>query len=139
MKTITKEEASKVYGILTSSKYATGLKFYLTDDGNVVDSDGNTRYIARKNSEYKDFYRITKIENCVLKRETAKDIFFDSIVDTEYFSSVEAIFSYPIDDNDIIGYNIRGEYFTSKNKAIDTVKDLLRENDTVCMAKIFRK
>ena len=139
MKTITKEEASRVYGILTSSKYSTGLRYYLTDDGNVVDSDGNTRYIAKKNSEYKDFYRITKLDNGFLKRETAKDIFFDSIVDTDYCNNVKAVFSSPFSGIDIIGYNIRGEYFTDKNKALDKVKELLKETDSVCMAIIFRK
>lgn len=46
MKRISKEEASTKYGVLT--KYD-DVKYYLTSNGNIVDSDGNLRYLAKEN------------------------------------------------------------------------------------------
>ena len=42
---ITKEEAREKYGVLTNSHVATNLRYYLTEDGRVIDSAGDTRYI----------------------------------------------------------------------------------------------
>ena len=125
MKRISAEEASTQYRVLTS-KYPDGLRYYITSEGLVIDSDGNIRYMPWKNY-YVDHTRVTELENGVFKCERSTDILFDTVDDTKYCDTIEDVFYDPITDRDVYCYIVGNEHFLKKADAMKYAKTYLQQ------------
>lgn len=63
MKRISVEDAARLYGVSDSSKTE---RYYLLDNGNVIDSNGNVRYIP---SGYTCLIEISAVDNDVVRSD----------------------------------------------------------------------
>ncbi len=72
---VSAEDAEKLYGVTDSSKNE---RYYLLDNGNIIDSSGNVRYIP---SGYTLLIEVSPIENGVVQEVVAYGSISGTVID----------------------------------------------------------